>query len=39
MLGLRKSVVDLVAGRTIVAARELEMEPYDFMVLARPASP
>jgi amylosucrase/maltose alpha-D-glucosyltransferase/alpha-amylase len=39
MLGLRKSVVDLVAGRTIVAAHSLEMEPYDFMILARPASP
>lgn len=39
LLGLRKSVVDLVAGRTIVAARSLEMEPYDFMILARPASP
>jgi len=38
MLGLRKSVVDLVAGRTIVAAHSLEMEPYDFMILARPAS-
>ncbi len=39
LLGLRKSVVDLVAGRTIVAAHMLEMEPYDFMILARPASP
>ena len=39
MLGLRKSVVDLVAGRTIVAAHSLEMEPYDFVILARPASP
>lgn len=38
LLGLRKSVVDLVAGRTIVAAHALELEPYDFMVLARPAS-
>ena len=36
LLGLRKSVVDLVAGRTIVAAHTLEMEPYDFMILARP---
>ncbi|WP_082053898.1 amylosucrase [Methyloterricola oryzae] len=35
LLGLRKSVVDLVAGRTIVAAHALEVEPYDFMVLAR----
>ena len=38
MLGLRKTIVDLVAGRTIVAAHELTLEPYDFMVLARPAS-
>jgi amylosucrase len=38
LLGLRKSVVDLVAGRTIVAAHALELEPYDFMVLARPAN-
>jgi amylosucrase/maltose alpha-D-glucosyltransferase/alpha-amylase len=37
LLGLRKSVVDLVAGRTIVAAHALELEPYDFMILARPA--
>jgi amylosucrase/maltose alpha-D-glucosyltransferase/alpha-amylase len=36
MLGLRKTVVDLVAGTTIVAARELTMEPYAFMVLTRP---
>ena len=34
-LGLRKTVVDLVAGRTIVAAHTLTLEPYDFMVLAR----
>jgi amylosucrase/maltose alpha-D-glucosyltransferase/alpha-amylase len=37
MLGLRKSIVDLVAGRTIVATHALTLEPYDFMVLARPA--
>jgi len=36
LLGLRKSVVDLVAGRTIVAAHTLALEPYDFMILARP---
>jgi amylosucrase len=36
LLGLRKSVVDLVAGRTIVAAHSLELEPYDFMILTRP---
>ncbi|MCO6413201.1 MAG: alpha-glucosidase C-terminal domain-containing protein [Thiogranum sp.] len=38
LLGLRKTIVDLVAGRTIVAAHELTLEPYDFMVLARPAT-
>jgi amylosucrase/maltose alpha-D-glucosyltransferase/alpha-amylase len=38
LLGLRKSIVDLVAGRTIVAAHTLVLEPYDFMVLARPAA-
>jgi amylosucrase len=36
MLGLRKSVVDLVAGRTIVATHALELEPYAFMILSRP---
>ena len=36
LLGLRKSVVDLVAGRTIIAAHELAIEPYGFMILARP---
>lgn len=35
-LGLRKTVVDLVAGRTIVAAQALSMDPYEFMVLTRP---
>ena len=36
MLGLRKTVVDLVAGKAITATRELNMAPYDFMVLVRP---
>jgi amylosucrase len=36
LLGLRKSVVDLVTGKTIVAAHELTIEPYAFMILARP---
>jgi amylosucrase/maltose alpha-D-glucosyltransferase/alpha-amylase len=36
LLGLRKSVVDLVAGRTIVAAHALELGPYEFLILARP---
>jgi amylosucrase len=34
-MGLRKTVVDLVAGRAITATQELIMEPYQFMVLAR----
>jgi len=38
LLGLRKTVVDLVAGRTIIAAHTLELEPYDLMILARPAN-
>ena len=33
-LGLGKTVVDLVAGRTVTATHELYMEPYQFMVLA-----
>lgn len=33
-LGLRKTMADLVSGKTIIAARELVMEPYQFMVLA-----
>lgn len=36
MLGLRKTGVDLVTGKTITAARELSLDPYEFMVLARP---
>jgi len=34
-LGLRKTNIDLVSGKTIVAARELVMAPYQFMVLSR----
>lgn len=37
MLGLRKTVVDLVAGKAITATRELLLDPYDFMVLAKPS--
>lgn len=33
MLGMRKTVVDLMAGRTITATHELVLEPYAFMVL------
>ena len=34
-MGMRKTMVDLYAGRTIIAAQELVMEPYQLMVLAR----
>lgn len=34
-MGLRKTMVDLFAGRTITATQELLMEPYQFMVLSR----
>jgi len=34
-LGLRKTLVDIVAGQTILAAKQLEMEPLQFMVLLR----
>jgi amylosucrase/maltose alpha-D-glucosyltransferase/alpha-amylase len=34
-MGMRKTMVDLVAGRTITATQELTMEAYQFMVLAR----
>ncbi len=37
MLGLRKTVVDLVAGKAITATHELLLEPYGFMVLAKPS--
>lgn len=35
LLGLRRTVVDQVAGKTITAAQEMMMEPYQFVVLAR----
>lgn len=34
-MGLRKTMVDLFAGRTLTATQELVMEPYQFMVLTR----
>ena len=34
-LGLRKALVDIVAGQTIIATHQLEMEPLQFMVLLR----
>jgi amylosucrase/maltose alpha-D-glucosyltransferase/alpha-amylase len=34
-MGMRKTFVDLLAGRTITATRELVLEPYQLMVLRR----
>jgi len=34
-MGMRKTLVDLFAGRSIIATEELNMEPYQFMVLSR----
>jgi len=34
-LGLKKVMVDIIAGQTVIAARQLEMEPLQFMVLLR----
>ncbi|MEZ6065252.1 MAG: hypothetical protein R3B90_06000 [Planctomycetaceae bacterium] len=33
LLGLRKNVIDLVAGRSILATQSLELEPCQFAVL------
>lgn len=34
-MGMRKTMVDMHAGRVITATQELVMEPYQFMVLTR----
>lgn len=34
-LGLKKVLVDIIAGQTVIAAKQLEMEPLQFMVLLR----
>lgn len=34
-LGLKKVLVDIIQGKTVVAAKELRMEPLQFMVLLR----
>jgi amylosucrase/maltose alpha-D-glucosyltransferase/alpha-amylase len=34
-MGMRKTMVDLYAGRVITATQELEMAPYQLMVLSR----
>jgi hypothetical protein len=31
---MRKTMVDLLAGRTVTAMQELVMEPYQLMVLS-----
>lgn len=33
LLGLRRAITDIVAGRTVVATQTLTMEPYQMMVL------
>ncbi|MDH3948941.1 MAG: alpha-amylase family glycosyl hydrolase [Gammaproteobacteria bacterium] len=33
MLGLSKTLTDIVAGKTIIATRQLEVEPYQFIIL------
>jgi amylosucrase/maltose alpha-D-glucosyltransferase/alpha-amylase len=34
-MGMRKTMVDLFAGQTIVATQELLLEPYQLMILSR----
>lgn len=34
-LGLKKVLTDIIAGQTVIAAKVLEMEAYQFMVLLR----
>lgn len=34
-MGMRTTMVDLYAGRTVTAARELVLEPYQLMILTR----
>ena len=36
-MGMRKTMADLFAGRTVTATHELVLEPYQLMVLARVA--
>jgi amylosucrase len=33
LLGLRKTLTDVIAGRTLIATQTLTLEPYQFMVL------
>jgi amylosucrase/maltose alpha-D-glucosyltransferase/alpha-amylase len=34
-LGLKKVLIDIIAGQTVIAAKKLELEPHQFMVLLR----
>ena len=34
-MGMRKTMMDLYAGKAITATQELTIEPYQLMVLAR----
>ena len=34
-MGVRETVIDLVAGPAITATKQLLMEPYQFMVLSQ----
>ncbi|MCC9607974.1 cyclomaltodextrinase C-terminal domain-containing protein [Blastopirellula sp. JC732] len=36
MLGLRKTVIDILAGQTVTAMHELSIAPYQMLVLMRP---
>ena len=36
MLGLRRTVIDILSGQTVTAMHELLIEPYQMLVLARP---
>ncbi|MBK5968135.1 MULTISPECIES: amylosucrase [Thiorhodovibrio] len=36
-MGMRKTMVDLYSGRTLIATQELALEPYQILVLARHA--
>lgn len=37
LLGLRKTVIDIMSGQTVTATQELIVEPYQMLVLTRPA--
>lgn len=37
LLGLRKTSIDIMSGQTVTATQELIVEPYQMLVLTRPA--